>query len=282
MVEIAIALGVIGFALVIIVGLLPQGLKVQKDNREDTIVGQDSAFLMEAISGGVMLTDYEVKQLDTKTTRTNYYFYGLDMLTNYVDWIRVENFDMKVTQTSTNFKSLSVNYHMVPPPTGKIGITNYDLTSGARILAYLSVPKYYTVTNNNGAVSNRVALVRAQMRAMSGSALEQGGSNRLVSFRYEVRPEILRYNNFSEDSTNYLAYTNGSPDCIERSNRWEQARFLTNNLYEVTLKYLWPVLPDGTVKTNMNSLTVRTMASGKLYTDSNNITLFQPSTYVTP
>ena len=42
MIEIAIALGVIGFALVAIVGILPLGLTVQRDNRAETIINQDA------------------------------------------------------------------------------------------------------------------------------------------------------------------------------------------------------------------------------------------------
>src|SRR6188768_670419 len=52
MVEIAIALGVIAFALVAIVGVLPIGLQTQKDNREDTVVNQDAGVLIEAIRNG--------------------------------------------------------------------------------------------------------------------------------------------------------------------------------------------------------------------------------------
>lgn len=52
MVEIAIALGVIGFALVAIIGILPTGLEVQRDNRSETIINQDAQLWMEAIRSG--------------------------------------------------------------------------------------------------------------------------------------------------------------------------------------------------------------------------------------
>ncbi len=52
MVEIAICLAVVAFALVAIVGVLPTGLQVQKDNREETIINGDGAYLMEAIRSG--------------------------------------------------------------------------------------------------------------------------------------------------------------------------------------------------------------------------------------
>jgi hypothetical protein len=52
MIEIALAVAVIGFALVAIIGILPSGLQVQKDNREETIINQDGVFWLEAIRSG--------------------------------------------------------------------------------------------------------------------------------------------------------------------------------------------------------------------------------------
>src|ERR1041385_4426805 len=63
MVEIAISLAVIAFALVAIIGVLPRGMNVQKENREETIINQDAAYFADAIRTGA---------------------HGLDDLTNYV------------------------------------------------------------------------------------------------------------------------------------------------------------------------------------------------------
>jgi type II secretory pathway pseudopilin PulG len=52
MVEIALCIAIIGFALVAIIGVLPTGLRVQSDNRDDTVIGQDAAIFMEAIRSG--------------------------------------------------------------------------------------------------------------------------------------------------------------------------------------------------------------------------------------
>jgi len=68
MIEIAIALAVIAFALVAIIGVLPTGLNVQKDNLADTIINQDGAYFMEAIKSGSQ---------------------GLDELTNSVEEISI-------------------------------------------------------------------------------------------------------------------------------------------------------------------------------------------------
>ena len=64
MVEIALSLAIIGFALVAIIGVLPAGLSVQKDNREQTVINLDAAYLMDAIRSGPLgqdnLTNYVV------------------------------------------------------------------------------------------------------------------------------------------------------------------------------------------------------------------------------
>src|SRR2546421_8515006 len=62
-IEIAICLAVIGFALVAIIGILPTGMNVQRDNRQETIINQDVSVLMNALRNGER---------------------GMDDLTNYV------------------------------------------------------------------------------------------------------------------------------------------------------------------------------------------------------
>ncbi len=52
MLELALCLGIIGVALVAIIGVLPTGMQVQRDNREDTIIYQDAGYIMAAIRGG--------------------------------------------------------------------------------------------------------------------------------------------------------------------------------------------------------------------------------------
>src|SRR5438034_11613772 len=63
MIEIAICLAVIGFALVAIIGVLPLGMNVQRENREETVVNQDASVFLNAIRNGEL---------------------GIDDLTNYV------------------------------------------------------------------------------------------------------------------------------------------------------------------------------------------------------
>jgi len=65
MVEIAICLAIIGFALVAIIGILPAGLQVQKENREDTLIVQDGEYFMEAIRSGAMGLDDLVNHVES-------------------------------------------------------------------------------------------------------------------------------------------------------------------------------------------------------------------------
>ena len=58
MIEIAICLAIVSFALIAIIGVLPQGLSTQKDNREETIINQDASVLIEAIRNGARGSDY--------------------------------------------------------------------------------------------------------------------------------------------------------------------------------------------------------------------------------
>src|SRR3954469_20413627 len=70
MIEIALSIAVVAFALVAIIGVLPTGMTVQKDNREDTIISQEGRYWMQAIKSGAL---------------------GLEDITNYVESITVSN-----------------------------------------------------------------------------------------------------------------------------------------------------------------------------------------------
>ena len=60
MVEIALCLAVIGFALVAIIGVLPLGMQVQRDSREETIINHDAGILLEAIRHGRSVEDLNI------------------------------------------------------------------------------------------------------------------------------------------------------------------------------------------------------------------------------
>jgi hypothetical protein len=102
MVEIAIALGVIAFALVAIIGILPTGLQVQRDNRAETIVNQDATFWLDAIKGG---------------TR------GADDLVNHVERI-------------------DIHYNFNDPTMTETIVTKTGFTYGWEIIGLMSIPAW--------------------------------------------------------------------------------------------------------------------------------------------
>lgn len=70
MVEIALSIAVVAFALVAILGVLPTGMSVQKDNRDDNIINQEGRYWLEAIRSGSL---------------------GLEDITNYVESVTITN-----------------------------------------------------------------------------------------------------------------------------------------------------------------------------------------------
>jgi type II secretory pathway pseudopilin PulG len=109
MVEIAIALGVIGFALVAIIGILPSGLQVQRDNRSETIINQDATFWLEAIRSGAQ---------------------GIDDLTNWVELV-----------------SLPESGGPVDFRFGPAGLSGNQFTYGSDIISLLTTAKRFGQTN---------------------------------------------------------------------------------------------------------------------------------------
>ncbi len=108
MVELAICLGIIAFALVAIIGVLPIGINVQKDNREETIINQDGMYWMEAIRSGAT---------------------GINDLADHVAFIEIRNSNSQV-------------YRWEPVPAGA-GDSHMELprgVQGAAIVGLLSMP----------------------------------------------------------------------------------------------------------------------------------------------
>jgi hypothetical protein len=85
MVEIALSIAVVAFGLVAILGILPTGHQVQKDNREDTIINQDGNYLLEAIGSGSQ---------------------GLTELSNYVESITLTTIKPNNTVTRQSYSNL--------------------------------------------------------------------------------------------------------------------------------------------------------------------------------
>jgi type II secretory pathway pseudopilin PulG len=244
MIEIAISLGVIGFALVAIIGILPIGLNVQKDNREVTLINFDANYLMNAIRSGARgpdeLTNYIV-------TLTNYV-----TLLNASGQIVVPTFPNWYTTTSS-FASPNSSF----------------LTNGSNIIGLLSTPKY--VPANSGKPNSVFFFsnyVTADFRAISGSLVDQGVSkgSRDFAFTYRVFPQIVpassspyAFSNYSVPNFSVLATGVADPNGLNSTNS-VLGKDLQNNLSEIRLLFRFPVLPNG--QTGLGHEVFRSAASG--------------------
>jgi prepilin-type N-terminal cleavage/methylation domain-containing protein len=244
MIEVAISLGILAFALVAIVGVLPSGLKVQRENREETVVTQDALYLLEAIRSGSK---------------------GVDDLTNFVESITVTNFLAGRVMSAVTY----TNNLYRPGPF-------LPLTNAQEIVSLLSTPKYEWLPNG----SKRLNKVTMRMRSISGNAADQS-TNALVqdfALRYQVTSEVMPFAREAV-ATNLppaLAIRLGG-DALREAN-------LYKNLYEVRLTIQWPLFLKGKSWTVGNyRRTVRTLVSGQLLpTYTNALTtwyMFQPDTF---
>jgi hypothetical protein len=243
MVEIALCLGVIAFALVAIIGVLPTGIRVQRDNREDTVINQEGRFWVEAIRGGSR---------------------GLDYLTNYVDTITISNKGSATVYTSEALRS------SVQPPYVFGGV----LTNGQRIVGLLTTYKYPPF-----ATQPLTNWVSARVRAITGSAVEKSKSAQDMAFAYQLISEVVPLHTYPPEYTNYVA---APPNQVQaRSNLWVLARNQAPNSYELRLTLQGPLIPKGKGYVLLGTpKTFRTLISGSLIPAGDNNFFVQPSIFV--
>jgi prepilin-type N-terminal cleavage/methylation domain-containing protein len=221
MIEIAICLAIIGVALVAIIGVLPLGMNMQRDNGQETVINQDASIFLEAIRNGSL---------------------AQDDLTNYV--YAITNFS--VYYTAARGKPTEQTY----------GTTSFP--NGAAIVGMLSTPQFVSAANfwpipnvYNGGISNHIV---AYVRSISGSAIEKPPQDN----------DILR-----EDTFSYHVYCVNEPMAVN-TNVLRPGAFeyqMANNLHELRLRFLYPVLPNG--KVGAFHLTYRTLVSGRVVMQTN-------------
>jgi len=281
MVEIAISLAIIGIALVAILGVLPIGLRMQRDNREQTVINQDATIFMEAIRGGARGAD----------DLTNYVY----AITNYWTWFYANG-----VAHSSGANGYTYGGASITAPS----IANYfsaPINSGANIISLLTTPEYVDLNggplNNrsfdNGGFSNHVV---AYVRSISGPAVEkppQANANIVRdSFSYrilcvngpvEVSATPWVPGQYGAGSIVGFGYgfrqattaTTAQPGSLG-STDWVRVPYLdqlTANLHELRLTFLWPQLPNGGL--GFGRQTFRTMVAGQLVmTTTNNQALY--------
>ncbi len=249
MIEIAISLAVIGFALVAIIGILPAGMNVQKENRQETIITQDASVFMNAIRNGER---------------------GIDDLTNYVYEIR------KYTTDLASGAFVTTVYTNAGGP--------YPLTSGLRIVGLLSTPKYYGTLSNYV-----VAYVRSISGLASEKFPQDNKDARDFALNYRMVVEVLtaHTNHFEPSWTNFTDSTiSGDTNLVvARSNQWRHVRNLQANFHDVRLLFRWPYQGGNT---GNGRQVFRTSVAGSIYAtnepgfNGNDFRLFflQPRNYV--
>jgi type II secretory pathway pseudopilin PulG len=249
LIEIALCLGIIGFALVAIIAVLPRGLDVQKRNREETIIGHDADVWMSAIRSGAR---------------------GFDDLTNYVlcitnFWTKY-NADYSIADSGVDYftPANSKRTSLIP------ATDDFPLTNGAHIIGLLSTPKTIPAFIPPARQPFQSNYVVCYVRAFSGSAVDKAPqTNKTIlgdSFTYRMIVENFPY---SPVDTNSICmdcvYTNGlSPaQMVERTNLLKSQWLLLANTHDLRLKFRWPVLPNGKILDY--SATFRTMADGIMF-----------------
>lgn len=206
MVEIALCLAIIGFAMVAIIGVLPIGMRVQQENREETIINQDATFLLESIRSGAE---------------------GLDDLTNYINDITIYVTNQNNTgETPARYTNIS--------PREPFNFTH--LGAGRRIIGLLSTPKYEKIGNNF--YTNTVV---TRTRALSGLAINRDPENQDFAFAYQIISEIVPLNIYPDAYTNYQENGLSDNEISTRSNLWFTARNLMTNFHELRLTFQWPI-----------------------------------------
>jgi type II secretory pathway pseudopilin PulG len=245
MIEIAICLAIIGFALIAIILALPFGLNAQRDNRQETIIGQDAGTLIELIRNGS---------------------HGADDLTNHV--YAIVNF------STNSYSGPSGYYNPVLTPEMHASLSSFEanfpdvpanrwypiLTNGANIIGLLSMPQLidgsYHQTNNLLTINCFSNHIVAYVRSMSGLAAEQSPQDN---------------QNMVGGTFAYRLYIENAAVAID-TNLFTQLpaynRNLSSSLHELRLTFRWPVLPNGGYANQGSSpLNFRASIAGTLNTN---------------
>lgn len=244
MIEIAICLAIIGFALVAIIGVLPYGMNTQRDNREETVINQDATVLIETIRGAAR---------------------GADDLTNSVyaitNYWQIYNADGTLGNSGINgYNYYGANFN---------GTDNsyYRLTNGANIIGVLSTPEF--IGANNTAISSPFGVnytsnhIIAYVRSISGLAAEKPPQNNDLMLG---------------DTFTYRVYCVNAPVAVDTNsfdatNRFSFATQLAGNLRDLRLTFLWPQLPNGNVGNGRQ--TFRASVAGQLAADTNGLFFYR-------
>jgi type II secretory pathway pseudopilin PulG len=244
MIEIAICLAIIGFALVAIIGVLPLGMNTQRDNREETVINQDATVLLGVIRNAARGADY----------LTNYVY----AVTNYWTFYNADGTVNSSGTSGYNISTATVNPAIIYP---KGPYSSAPITNAANIVGLMSTPEFISdnaakgfpvvpTLFNTAGYSNHVT---AYVRSVSGLASDRPPQDNPLmlgdSFGYRVfcvnAPMPVDTNSFNLPLVQRLYATQ-----------------LAANQRELRLTFLWPQLPNGNVGNGRQ--TFRTTVAGQL------------------
>jgi type II secretory pathway pseudopilin PulG len=243
MVEIAISLAVIGIALVAIIGVLPLGMNVQRDNREQTVINQDATVFMDAISKGARGLD----------DLTNYVY----AITNYWTFFPINNGAPNSGIDGYSLQGSQITKIASPPI--------FPITNGVSIIGILSTPEFttglpdLTPTNNlfSGGFSNHII---AYVRSLSGAAVEKPPQDNQIIQQDAFGYRLLCVNAAVAVDTNIFSLPINQQPAYTRQ--------LAGNLHELRLTFFWPILPNGGVGGGRQSY--RTLVAGQIIQTNDN------------
>src|SRR5580765_4062972 len=161
MIEIALCIAIIGFALVAIIGVLPTAMRVQHDNSGDTLIDQDGQYFLEAIRHGAQ---------------------GIDDLVAYVIKPTANHNSIRFVHWDAVAKAFITN----PPPI--LGPNEYN--TGRKLIGLLSIPR----TNDDA------FRVEMEFRGISGAAVEKD-PNSIVGFEYLLVSEVVPFSAYDPITT---------------------------------------------------------------------------------
>ena len=224
MVEIALCLGIIGFALVAIIGILPSGMNVQKDNREETIIKEDATYLINAIRGGARgmydLGDYvesitisnSVKGAITYTQNqlqqdqrrsTNSIIIGLLSTPKYFPA------DGVINRVTANMFAISGSAIEKPPSTARDVAFKYQLTCEVVPIRTISMDLY---RGNDPRLTPEERNVRSNLLAQTREQLVN-----LYDLRLMFRWPVLANGGTGRNKLVFRTTASGRLECLDRN-----------------------------------------------------------------
>lgn len=176
LVEIALCIAVVSIAMVAIIGVLPTGMNVQQQNREESLLNQDAELLLNVLRSGQV---------------------GSRDLLNFADRVTLVRDYRDGSPTRTN-------YFHGPLVSGAPDISE-PLTDAFQLLGLISRPRYTREVSQNSPNGSAVVTntIHLEMRTLSGSMANQpvirtgtvrtpGNDQRIdFAFRYLVTIETV-------------------------------------------------------------------------------------------